>query len=132
PRLSSGSFYGGTLRSYRTGEILLAESAYSPGCRIPTHTHDRAFGYLVLAGSCTETCSDRTRVHLPSHLVLHPEGEAHSDHWADVPGRCLHIEFGASWLERVRQHSPVLGRTEAFRGGSPVWLAARLYKELRA
>jgi AraC family transcriptional regulator len=132
PRLSPGTFYGGTLRSYRTGEILLAESTYQPGCRIPTHTHDRAFGYLVLQGSCTETCSARTRVHLSSHLVLHPEGEAHSDHWADAPGRCLHIEFGPSWLQIVRQHSPILDHSTACRGGSPVWLAARLYQEIRA
>ncbi len=95
PRLSPGSFYGETLRSYRTGEILLVESTYQPGCKIPTHTHDRAFCYLVLAGSCTETCAAQTRVRLPSHLVLHPAGEAHSDQWAGAGGRCLHIEFGA-------------------------------------
>ena len=115
-----------------TGEILLAESTYRSGCKIPTHTHDRAFCYLVLAGSCTETCNRRTRVSLPSNLVLHPAGEAHSNHWAGDGGRCLHIEFGSSWLQHVREHSPVLDEPAAFLGGSPVWLAARLYKELRS
>jgi hypothetical protein len=65
PRLSPGSFYGETLRTYRTGEILLAESSYSPECQIPTHTHDRPFCYLVVAGCCTETCGTRTRTSLP-------------------------------------------------------------------
>jgi AraC family transcriptional regulator len=132
PRLSPGSFYGETLRTYRTGELFLAESSYQPWCKIPTHTHDRAFCYLVLAGSCTETCATRTRTSLPSNLVLHPAGEAHSDDWAGLGGRCLHIEFGSSWLQHVREHSPVLNQPAAFCGGTPVWLAARIYKELRA
>ncbi len=132
PRLRPGSFYGETLRTYRTRELLLAESLYQPWCKIPTHTHDRPFCYLVLAGSCMETCGTRTRTGIPSSLVLHPAGEAHSDDWAGTGGRCLHIEFGPCCVQHVREHSQVLDQPAEHCGGSPVWLAARLYQELRA
>jgi AraC family transcriptional regulator len=131
PRLSPGSFYGETVRTFRTDGLFLAESSYPPQCRIPTHTHDRPFCYLVLAGSCTETCGARTRTRFPSNLVFHPAGEAHSDDWADIGGRCLHIEFGPSWVQQVREHSPVLDRPAESCGGPTAWLAARLYEELR-
>jgi AraC family transcriptional regulator len=64
--------------------------------------------------------------------VLHPAGEAHANDWAGTGGRCLHIEFGPSWVRHVQEHSSVLDHPAEFSGGSPVWLAARLYKELRA
>src|SRR5262249_24609206 len=63
---------------------------------------------------------------------FHPAGDTHSNRWHGTGGRCLHLEFEAPWLDRVRQCSPVLDRPAKFSGGMPVWLAARLYRELQA
>ena len=128
----SGTFFGQTQSRFRTGDLLLVESCFEPGFKSPTHSHERPFCYLVLAGSCTQNCGNRARESKPSQLVFHPAGEVHSDHWHDAGGRCFHVEFGPRWLERVREHSRVLDRPAEFRGGMAVWLAARLYQELRA
>jgi AraC family transcriptional regulator len=130
PRLRPGSFYGETLRAYRTGEIALAESSYPPRYEAPTHAHEHAFCYLMLGGSCTETYGNRTRTIAAPHLVFHPAGETHSDCWHASGGACFHVEFSLRWLEHVREHSPVLDRPAEFRRGPPVWLATRLYAEL--
>jgi AraC family transcriptional regulator len=131
PTLRPGSFFGKSLRTYRAGQLFLAESRYGPGFASPKHSHERAFCYLVLEGSCTQTCGSRTRTSSTSTLAFHPAGEAHSDHWHVAGGRCFHVEFDRPWLERVREHSPVLDQPAHFHGGTAVWLAARLYRELR-
>jgi AraC family transcriptional regulator len=130
--LRPGAFLGRTVRSSRVGPLFLVESAYGPGFKSPTHVHERAFCFLVLAGSCTQTRGPATRAAAASELVFLPAGETHADEWHAAGGRCLHVEFDARWLERIHAHSPVLDRPAEFRGGAPVWLAARLYRELRA
>jgi AraC family transcriptional regulator len=130
PRLRSGAFYGQTLRSYRTGELALAECSYPPQFEAPRHAHERAYCYLMLKGSCTETCGGPIRTIAAPALVLLPAGEVHSNRWP-AGGGCFHVEFSLRWLQRVREHSPVLDRAAEFRGGAPVWLASRLYAELR-
>lgn len=130
PRLRPGSFYGETLRAYRAGELVLDESSYQAGCEIPRHTHEHAFCCLVLTGACTETYGGRARTSVASDLVFHPAGEVHEYRW-HATGGCFHVEFGSHWIRHVREHSSVLDRPAEFRGGMPVWLAARLYAELR-
>ncbi len=128
----SGTFFGQTLNRFRADDLLLVESCFEPGFKSPAHSHERPFCYLVLAGTSTQTCGNSARESSRSHLVFHPAGEVHSDHWHETGGRCLHVEFGPRWLERVRAHSQLLDRPTEFRGGTPVWLMARLYQELRS
>jgi AraC family transcriptional regulator len=130
--LEPGAFLGRTVRSLQCDQISLVESRYGPRFRSDTHTHERAFCYLVLEGTCTETCVSRTRTCVASNLAYHPAGAPHSDYWNEKGGRCFHLEFGARWMDRVRDFLPALDRPIEFRGGMPVWLAAHLYRELRA
>ena len=67
-----------------------------------------------------------------SHLAFHPAGEAHSDFWHEIGGRCLHVEFDAGWIRQIGEYSAAFNRPVEFHGGTPVWLVARLYQELRA
>jgi AraC family transcriptional regulator len=131
-RLRPGSFLGQTLKTYRVDHLRLVESAYGPRFRSATHSHEHAFCYFVLEGSCTQICGRHRRTCVASNLVFHPAGEAHSDFWHGSGGRCLHVEFDAWWMERVREFSLALDRPFEFRGGMPVWLATRLYREVRA
>src|SRR5262249_9120537 len=91
-----------------------------------------AFCYFVVEGTCTRTSGGHSQPCATFQLVFLPAGEAHSDRWHDAGGRCLHLEFDAPWLDRVREHAPVLDRPAQLRGGTPVWLAVRLYRELRS
>ena len=131
PRLRPGAYYGETVGSRRAGEIALTESAYPPRCAAPKHAHEHAFCYLMLRGSCTETSGSSVRTIAAPHLVFHPAGETHANHWHATGGGCFHVEFGPAWLRRVREHSPVLDEPAEFHRGPPVWLAARLYSEFR-
>jgi AraC family transcriptional regulator len=131
PRLRPGSYYGATVRAYRTGEIALTESAYPPRSAAPKHAHEHAFCYLMLSGSCTETYGSRVRTVAAPHLVFHPAGATHANRWHAAGGGCFHVEFGPDWLRRVREHTTILDEPSEFRQGPPVWLAARLYGEFR-
>jgi AraC family transcriptional regulator len=131
PRLRPGSFYGKTVRTFEANGLVLAESSYPPQFEAPKHAHEHAFCYLVLAGSCTESYGNRSRHIGPSHVVFHPAGATHSDRWHANGGTCLHVEFGSTWLERVRAYSPVLDQPAEFRAGAPASLAAKIYAELR-
>ncbi len=130
PRLPPGSFYGDARASYRAGDLFLGESCYAPRSAIPLHEHARSFCCLVLEGHGTEACDGHTRPVGPSTLLFHPAGHAHADCWPSG-GRCFHIEFGSPWRDRVREHAGVLEQPARFDGGPMVWLAARLYDELR-
>src|SRR5258708_1568488 len=70
-RLQPGSFLGQTLKSYRAGHLHLIESRYGSQFQSATHSHEHAFCYLVLEGTCTETCGNRTRTCMTSYLPFH-------------------------------------------------------------
>ncbi len=129
--LKPGSFLGQTLRRYQADHVLLVESGYGPGFESRPHSHECAFFYLILEGTCTQKCGNRERTGLTSNLAFHPAGEIHSDCWHVRGGRCLHLEFDAHWMDQVREHSPVLEHPAEFRAGTTIWLASRLYRELR-
>jgi AraC family transcriptional regulator len=130
-RLEPGSFLGQTVGSLRSSQLHLVESRYGPRFCSKTHSHEQAFCCLILEGSCTQTYGTRSRACVKSNLAFHPIGEPHSDNWHATGGRCLHLEFDARWVERVREYSLVLDQPVEFNSGPPVWLAARIYQELR-
>jgi AraC family transcriptional regulator len=129
--LAPGSFYGQSHKRCDLGDLTFVESIYSPGFRIPEHSHAQAFFYLVLKGSCTETYENRTRSAGCSTLVFHPAGGSHADHWLGSGGRCFHIEIGQVTLRRASEHVPLLDHSVDFRSGDPIWLTTRLYREFQ-
>jgi AraC family transcriptional regulator len=131
-QLKPGSFLGPTLKSFRSDQLLLLESRYAPGFRTAPHSHEHSHCSLVLGGTCSQTSGSRTRTCATSSVAFHPSGETHSDVWADTGGRCLHLEFGAGWMQHFRESALKLDRPVDFRSGMAVWLAARIYRELRA
>jgi AraC family transcriptional regulator len=128
-RLPQGQFYGETVRSREVAGLLLAQSAYAPGTRIPAHAHENAFFYVVLQGTCTETCGPVTRTARPSTLVFHPSGSEHANDWHGGVGLCFHIEVTRALLERVQGYGGVYRRSSDHAGGLLPWLALRLYRE---
>jgi AraC family transcriptional regulator len=130
PSLRPGSFFGTDLARREVGGFLFAESAFAAGARIPVHTHENPFFYLVVDGLCEETAQSGTRLSGPATLVFHPAGAPHSDHWPQA-GRCLHIEISHQRLRQLDEYCRVLDTPAEFRDGPAVSLAARVYRELR-
>jgi AraC family transcriptional regulator len=128
--LAPGSFYGESVRTLRAGGFTLCESRYAPGLRIPSHAHEHAFFYYVLAGGSTESYGRRARAAAAGTLVFHPQGETHANHWHVEGGRCLHLEIAPEELARARERGAALDGPREFHGGWPAWLAARLHREL--
>ena len=131
-RLEPGDFYGKTLYRGEFRGFLLADSAYAPDHRIPTHVHACPFFYLVTQGSLTETTGRRTTRGGPSTLIFHPAGEAHADHWHEHGGRCLHVEISAPRLAQLGEDALLLSEPAEFHGGRPAWLAHGIARELQA
>src|SRR5262249_14458959 len=99
--------------------------------RVPNHKHVRAYFYLVLRGSCTETFENKTRSVGPLTLVFHPQECVHASQWLQQGGTCFIVEIPAPLHQRVRRQVELVDDLIEFPSGNPVWLAARLYREFQ-
>ncbi|MCI0541309.1 MAG: AraC family transcriptional regulator [Verrucomicrobiales bacterium] len=130
-RLAEGQYYGCCHASRRAGFLVLSESAYAPGIRVPTHTHENPYFIFTLNGGQVESLGTRERTYLPSTLAFHPAGEAHSERVGAEGMRCLHVEFRREWLGRHAAISRFLSDGTHFQGGRLAWLARRIHREFR-
>jgi AraC family transcriptional regulator len=131
PRLATGSYFGDKRKILSLDGLILAETVFPPNLVIPTHTHTNAFFCLVVRGSSTGTSRARTRTCDASILTFHPAGEAHGDIWHDVGGECFTLELDTPWRDRLADYGICLEQPADFEGGLPLFLAQRLYAELR-
>jgi AraC family transcriptional regulator len=124
-------FSGRTVRSCTLAGLSLVETTYPPRLKMPRHTHEPAYFGLVLQGAYTEQCGRKSRTCQPSALVFHPPDEGHAVEFHQAAVRIFRVEVSPPWLERVREHSPILDGQAEFQGGWPAWLATRLYREFQ-
>lgn len=130
-KLAPGAFFGTTVRRFDLGGLILAETVFPSGLAIPPHEHTNAFLALMLEGACTQTCARRTWNGKPASLTVYPAELTHANHWHELGGRVLHVEFDRPWLERLSGRTTVLDRPADYEGGPQVWLAKRLSHEWR-
>jgi AraC family transcriptional regulator len=131
-QLPPGRFFGRNVRAWSVGDLLLSESTYAPATRLPTHSHAHAYLALAVRGGYRESCGHKERQCLPSTVIYHPPGEAHSNQFQDSVGRVFRVEFGTMWLVRLSEHARVLAGPAEFHGGAPSLIASRLFAEFRA
>ena len=93
------------------------------------HAHARFV--LVLTGSLTEIRGDRSATYGPSSLLFRRPDEPHAYLVAGSGATCLIVDVEPAWLDRAREHAPVVAESTAFRGGFILHLAHRLYDEFR-
>jgi AraC family transcriptional regulator len=129
--LPQGRFGGKSLTTFAQGGVRLTETVYSPGLKLPRHSHERACFIFVIKGSFTETYGNRSRDCGPLKLIYRPVGEVHSDHFRDLGARCLNIEIESDRLDHAREFSPRLDSSAEFRSGPPRDLALRIYQEFQ-
>jgi AraC family transcriptional regulator len=125
-------FYGVTRREDRVAGFTLTDRVYEPGLHIPRHAHACPYFCLVLRGAYTESYGSRNRDYGPLTVVFHPEGDVHSDHFHQSGGRLFNVAVPQQWGARVREEAPLLDRQVSIEGGTPAWLATRLYQEFQA
>lgn len=131
--LPRGTFYGAERARRRVGGLLLTETAYRPGDRLPRHDHERAYFCCVVRGGFVEKDGRKSRECGPATVIFHPPGVAHSDRFGDEPSRCFNLELDESWLDRMAEGAGgVPDGSRVFRRERANWLARHLHDEFRA
>jgi AraC family transcriptional regulator len=120
---------GETLLRSEMANFILVETEYPPGFRMPRHSHEQTHFSLILQGYYTERFGSKDRSGEPSMLVFHPQNEDHSVNFRNAGARIFSVVVKPHWIGRVREHTKLLDNPADFIGGSPVWLATRLYRE---
>jgi AraC family transcriptional regulator len=116
--------------TFKFGGLRFEEMSYDVGLRLPKHAHKEAFLELCLAGTTEEFWGRQAFVRGPSTLNYFPIGAPHATHFQQNV-RTFQIVINATWLERVRQVAPVVDTLTYYPKGSPIWTAARLYREFQ-
>jgi len=130
-RLTSGRFFGQTLRERKVGDLFLADVSYASGLRVPSHAHERPYFCLIRRGAYTEAYGRRMRVCRPGVLAFHPPGERHAEVFGERAVASFNVELGPAWLRSMRELGGVLDQPVEFQGGEIAALGFRLFAELR-
>ena len=128
-RLTTGGFYGETLKAFRSPSFRLSETRYTPRLTLPHHSHQSSYFGFVLKGTYTEECQQKSRTCYPSMIVYHPAGESHAQYFDNTPVHLFRIELDQARLRSLRRtdfdpESPDAGN------GLAVGLSQKLYNEL--
>lgn len=126
-----GVFYGARLKHRDLVGFTCSENTYAPNLRLASHRHERPYFSLVLAGSYTERCGTKTRDCNRLSASLHPPEEMHSDCFYRAGGRLFSVEFKPALLSRIADLGIRLCDRVEFKGGLPIQLGFRLYREFQ-
>jgi AraC family transcriptional regulator len=130
-RRPAGSFYGTLVAAKNVRGWGFSESIFTEGTITPLHTHDVAFFYLVVSGSCQESFRNTERVSSPPSLIFHPVGEPHRNRWKGLEGRSFNIEIGCRCASLLDSNCPLVKEPVSFEGGQPLWIAQCMSREFR-
>jgi AraC family transcriptional regulator len=126
-----GVFYGAKLRHRELVGFTCSENSYAPNLRLVSHRHERPYYCLVLAGSYIERYGTKARDCNRLSASLHPAEEMHSDSFSSAGGRLFSVEFKPALLGRIADLGIRLRDPLDFKGGLPVQLGFRLYREFQ-
>ena len=130
-QLPGGRFYGQTSRTREVCGFTLAETSYSRGHNLPRHSHQHPYFCFVLKGKFAEFCGKRVRTCQPSTLIFHPSGELHSNHF-NTDAHCFNLQINNLQQEgHLNYQTARLEQAADFQGGTPAYLANKLYREFR-
>src|SRR5271155_2462279 len=130
-RRLAGVFYGATLKRRDLADFTCSENTYSPNLRLASHGHERSYFSLVLAGSYTERYGRKTRDCDRLSASFHPPEEMHSDCFCNTGGRLFSVEFKPALIDRIADLGIRLCDPGEFKGGLPIQLGFRLYREFQ-
>jgi len=102
-----GDLHGRVASCRDTGAFRVTFGRYAPAMRIARHDHEMASLCVALSGGYTEQLDYRAREVETGTLVVHPQGEAHTNHHGAKVTGLLTIEFSRESLELARNLSPL-------------------------
>jgi AraC family transcriptional regulator len=117
-------------RERRIGSLFVGAHIYPAGMTMPAHSRSGAYFGVNLQGSYQETIGGRLREGKPGTVAFHPANERHSFQIHNNVVKCLIVEMGPDWMERMGEHGSLFEQSVTFDGGRPFELAARLFDEL--
>lgn len=125
--------YAGRLHGQLSRRGLdLAETSYRPHQSVARHAHDRSMLVVILAGRMTEHVCHRDVACRAGTALFHPAGEGHAHTFGGASSRCLSLQFGDEWLERLGLEAAVMPPGPAARHDPTVTGVGRLlHAELR-
>lgn len=127
--LSTGRFYGRTIRRREIPGVTVSEVRFPGEVRVPPHAHERPIFNFVLSGGYTEFWSDESVDCAASALLFHPVGLVHSERFSREGARCLTMEFDPAALDADAEVHRLEENTPLPRGRW-TWVAARARREL--
>jgi AraC family transcriptional regulator len=102
--MHQASRYLGTITgSRRLPNFHLVESKYHAGQELKSHAHERAYISIVLRGSYTERCGASHVSCDVGHVILHAEGEVHSNYFFE-DGYCINLEILPHFADQLCQY----------------------------
>lgn len=124
--LRGGEYYGEQIQRSSVAGLLLTETRYAAGVRIPRHSHERGYFCLVRRGHYREVFSGGQRQCGPHTLAWHPPGEWHAEEFEGAEARSFNVELTPDW-----PRSRPLERPFATRDADLVALSLRMYREFQ-
>jgi AraC family transcriptional regulator len=131
PHLGEGQFFSEVLGRRRTSGFLLSELHHGTRRQFPRHMHERAYFCLLLSGSYAEQITGRPFEQEPMNVAFHPPALVHRDEVGERGARFFSLEIDDRWIESLRDEEPPDLAFGVASEGDPLWLALRLYCELR-
>jgi AraC family transcriptional regulator len=130
-RLGAGSYFGRTLRRRVADGLILTETRYPAGLKLPRHAHAQPYFCLVLAGSFMESDASNARECRPADCLVHRAGSTHSDAFHRRGARCFNVELAPEWMTRVGPHKWQAEGPTTVAGDAATWLVGQIYREFR-
>jgi len=90
-----------------TGDFTVTFGRYAPEVLIPRHRHEHASLCIAFSGGYEEQLDRSCRQVETGTLVIHPEGEAHSNRHAPCLTDLLTVELSPVALDLAREVSPL-------------------------
>src|SRR5436190_3860759 len=125
-RLACGQYFGELLRRRSVAGLLLTETRYAAGTRLPRHSHERGYFCLVRRGHYREEFAGGRRDCGPLTLAYHPPGELHAEQFDGPEVRSFNVELAPAWAGRF---GAPFDHPFATRAAEVVGLGLRLYRE---
>jgi AraC family transcriptional regulator len=125
------AFFGAAVASAEWQCARVSETRFARGAYLPMHRHDDAYLTFVLGGAYREHAKAGTRLCGARTMVVHPEGDAHENEFAQKPTRCLNAVLSPSFLRRLGPAASSLGRANVYADASLALIGDRLSGELR-
>lgn len=100
-RLTHGHYLSPIGATRDAASARLIETTYTPGMRLPRHSHQFPYMVLMLDGVLNETSRGRTHELSSGWMVFNDAAECHENEIRVPRTRCLNVELSPSILERL-------------------------------